>query len=74
MRQFDTGATRDVDTGKPDYEAFISPRVIEAYGAYMHFNRMQADGKLRAGDNWQKGIPSDAYMKSGWRHFFDLWK
>lgn len=48
--------------------------MLEAYAAYMHHHRKQADGSLRDSDNWQKGIPLDAYMKSGWRHFFDWWK
>jgi hypothetical protein len=29
---------------------------------------------LRDSDNWQKGIPTDAYMKSMWRHFMDVWE
>ena len=74
MRTFDTGATRDTDTGKLDYEGFLSPLVLERYARYMHQNRVQADGSLRDSDNWQKGIPLEAYMKSGWRHFFDWWK
>jgi hypothetical protein len=74
MRLFETGATRDTDTGKYDYEAFLSPLVIEGYGAYMHKNRRQKDGTLRDGDNWQKGIPLATYMKSTWRHFFAMWK
>jgi hypothetical protein len=74
MREFETGATRDTDTDKYDLEGFLSPRVLEAYAAYMHFNRLQEDGNVRDSDNWQKGIPSDAYIKSGFRHFFDLWK
>lgn len=73
-RTFVTGATRDSDTSKPDYEGFLSPLVIERFGAYMHKNRYQVDGKLRDADNWQKGIPQVAYIKSGWRHFFDWWK
>ena len=73
MRTFPTGATRDTDEGKPDYEAFLSPLVIREFGAYMHRHRVQPDGSLRAGDNWQRGIPLDAYMKSGWRHFFLWW-
>lgn len=73
MREFETGATRDDDTAKPDYEGFISPRVIVAYGQYMNKHRRQADGKLRDSDNWQKGIPKTAYMKSLWRHFLDVW-
>ena len=74
VRQFDSGATRDVDTNKLDYEAFLSPLVLEAYAEYMHKNRFQRDGTIRDGDNWQKGIPTDVYMKSMWRHFFDVWK
>ena len=74
MRNFDTGATRDTDVGKPDYEGFLSPLVIERFGKYMDKHRHQADGKVRDSDNWQKGIPKDAYMKSGFRHFVDWWK
>lgn len=74
MRHFNTGATRDSDEAKNDYEGFFSPIVIEAFGDYMTVHRKQADGKLRDSDNWQKGIPQDAYMKSLWRHFLDLWK
>jgi len=73
MREFETGATRDTDEGKLDYEGFLSPLVLYRYAEYMHKHRIQADGKLRDSDNWQKGIPIDAYMKSMWRHFFDVW-
>jgi len=73
MRNFSTGATRDKDENKYDYEGFLSPLVIKRFGQYMHKNRLQADGKLRDSDNWQKGIPQDAYMKSAWRHFHDWW-
>src|SRR5262249_47730964 len=74
VRKFETGATRDTDTGKYDYEAFFSALVLERRAAFMHKNRHQKDGSLRDGDNWQKGIPLPVYMKSGFRHFFDLWK
>lgn len=74
MRQFKTGATRNDDSEKYDYEGFLSPLVIERFAKYMHKHRLQSDGKLRDSDNWQKGIPQDAYMKSGWRHFFSWWK
>jgi hypothetical protein len=73
MRKFDTGATRDSDKGKNDYEGFYSPLVVEAFGDYMTKHRIQADGNLRDSDNWQKGIPKTAYIKSLWRHFLDLW-
>ena len=73
MRQFGSGATRNTDVGKNDYEGFLSPLVIEEFGNYMTKHRKQADGKLRDSDNWQKGIPKSAYMKSLWRHFLDMW-
>lgn len=73
MRQFETGSTRDSDENKLDYEGFFSPLVIKQCAEYMHKHRKQADGRLRASDNWQKGIPKDVYMKSLWRHFMDLW-
>lgn len=74
MREFETGATRDSDADKLDFEGFLSPAVIERFAQYMHEHRKQADGQLRASDNWQKGIPKDAYMKSMFRHFFAVWK
>ncbi len=74
MREFETGATRDTDTNKIDPEGFLSPMALERYFEYMHSHRKQSNGELRNSDNWQKGIPLDAYMKSGWRHFFDWWR
>lgn len=73
VRHFETGATRDSDIAKYDYEGFISPLVVKRFGEYMHKHRLQSDGKLRDSDNWQRGIPKDAYMKSAWRHFLDWW-
>jgi len=73
MRTFPSGATRDTDGVKADYEGFLSPLVIRRFGAYMHRHRVQADGTPRASDNWQKGIPQDAYIQSAWRHFLDVW-
>lgn len=74
MREFDTGATRDDEGDKPDYEGFLSPLVMEAFGRYMNKHRKQADGKIRDSDNWQKGIPQEAYMKSAWRHLVAWWQ
>lgn len=71
MRNFKTGATRNDDASELNYEGFYSPIVMKAFAEYMHENRFQADGKIRAADNWQKGIPKDAYMQSGFRHFMD---
>ena len=74
IRTFDSGATRDQNDDKFDYEGFLSPLVIEGFGAYMHRHRKQSDGSMRASDNWQKGIPRAEYVKSLWRHFLDVWK
>lgn len=74
MRTFDTGATRNTDETKIDPEGFYSPLVVAEFCEYMAKNRIQADGGIRASDNWQKGIPRSAYMKSLWRHFLELWK
>lgn len=74
LRTFSTGATRDTAQHKNDYEGFLSPIVLEAYGDYMNEHRTQPDGALRDSDNWQLGIPRDAYMKSLLRHVMDLWK
>jgi len=74
VRTFNTGANRDTDTDKFDYEGFLSPLVLERYAAYMHKNRLLKDGSLRDSDNWQKGIPKNVYMKSAWRHLMEWWR
>lgn len=73
MRTFDSGATRDNDISKIDYDGFLSPQVLKRYGQYMLTHQKQADGQMRASDNWKKGIPRDAYMKSMFRHFMEVW-
>jgi len=76
IRAFNTGATRDADTGKNDYDGFLSPLVLQAYGDYMTIHRIQSDGAVRDSDNWQKGFGDKHYdvcMKSLWRHFLDFW-
>lgn len=74
MASFSTGATRTADTGKFDYEGFLSPLVLDRYAQYMHKHRSTPDGGFRDSDNWQQGIPLTSYMKSGWRHFLDWWR
>jgi hypothetical protein len=73
MRYFESGATRDSDDGKLDFEGFISPSVLWRFAEYMHTHRYQADGVVRDSDNWQKGIPQEAYKKSLHRHVMELW-
>jgi hypothetical protein len=74
MRTFGTGATRNADANKFDYEGFLNPAALYEYGRFMHEHRHQRDGKLRDSDNWQKGIPFRVYVKSLVRHTFDLWR
>jgi len=73
MREFETGATRDKDDNKYDYEGFLSPIALERFAEYMHKHRRQADGAMRDSDNWQKGIPIEAYRKSLVRHVLQCW-
>jgi len=73
VRSFETGATRSADASRYDPEGFLSPIVIERYCEYMNKHRVQADGTLRASDNWTKGMPLATYIKGLWRHFLHLW-
>lgn len=76
-RQFSTGASRDTEQGKNDYEGCLSPLVLEAFGDYMRKHTTMADGSTRESDNWQKLFGEEHYsvcLKSAWRHFMDLWK
>lgn len=76
IRTFESGATRDTDKGKLDYEGFLSPQVLKRFAEYMHKNRVQSDGSYRDSDNWQKLFGENHYdvcMKSAWRHFHDMW-
>ncbi len=74
IRQFSTGATRDTDRGKFAYEGFLCPFVLTRFGEYMHNHRIQSDGSVRDADNWQKGIPIEAYKDSLIRHVIDAWR
>lgn len=73
-RTFASGATRNPSDGKPDYEGYLSPLVLEAFAQYMLKHSKMEDGSYRASDNWQKGIPQSEYMKSMFRHFMSVWK
>ncbi|MCP1937364.1 MULTISPECIES: hypothetical protein [Bradyrhizobium] len=73
-RTFKTGATRDSDDSKLDYEGFLSPLVLERYAQHMHAARKMPDGTVRESDNWARGIGRGVYMKSLWRHFMGVWK
>lgn len=74
IRAFASGATRNDDSAKFDYEGFLNPEALHAFGAYMHEHRRQRDGSVRDSDNWQKGISFRVYVKSLVRHSIDLWR
>lgn len=73
IRVFASGATRNSDADKLDYEGFLSPFVLRRFARYMHANRVQKDGTLRASDNWQKGLPPAETLKSLLRHVMEVW-
>lgn len=74
MKGYGTGAVRHQDPNKLDFEGFLSPLVLEEFAEYMNTHRVQADGKLRDSDNWQKGMSRADYMKSLIRHAFAAWR
>lgn len=73
MRAFRSGAIRSLDQTRIDPEGFLSPIVLERFSEYMNKHRLVADGSIRSSDNWQKGMPTETYMKGMWRHFLHLW-
>lgn len=73
IRTFATGATRDTTQGKLDYVKALSPIVLRRYVQYLDKHRLQPDGSYRDFDNWKKGIPQEAYISGGGRHFWDTW-
>lgn len=75
-RVFATGATRDANSNKLAFEGFIDPIVLRRFAEFMHSKRtanVPAGQTLRDPDNWQKGIPNDAYADSGVRHAMEWW-
>ena len=74
LETFKTGANRDAEGEKFDYEGFFSPAVLERFAQYMHACRKLPDGTIRDSDNWQLGIPKERYVKSLVRHTVDLWR
>lgn len=72
IRTFKSGATRDSDAGKHDYFGFTSALVTQRFGEYMHKNRVQSDGSLRASDNWKNGFDPSDTVRSLVRHVEDV--
>lgn len=73
MRKFDSGAIRDTEDGKYDFEGCLDPAVLREFAGYMYRHSFLPDGTRRSADNWQKGFGLDVLMKSLMRHVMDLW-
>jgi len=74
MREFASGATRDDDISKLDYEGYNNPLVDKCYAEYLNKHRQTANG-LRDSDNWQNLFGEkhfDVCMKSLCRHTVDV--
>lgn len=72
MVAFGTGATRSDATAKPDFSGYISPLAMILFGEYMLRHQVQADGELRAANNWKRGMPIERYVSSLSRHIRDF--
>lgn len=73
MRTFESGATRDDDHRKLDFEGSLSPQVLWEVAAYMERCSTLPDGSVRPADNWKRGWDRDVSLKSLLRHVMDLW-
>jgi hypothetical protein len=74
-RVFETGATRDANDNKLQYEGFLNPLVTKRFAQYMHKNRHMKDGSLRDPDNWQNLFGEKHFqvcIESLTRHVEDL--
>lgn len=74
VREFTTGASRDLVSDKLDYRGFISPKALRRFAAYMNKNRRLPDQSLRPSDNWKLGIPIPVYIESLIRHANEFWE
>jgi hypothetical protein len=72
-RDFASGATRSPLGDKLQYEGYSNPLVEKRFAEYMKRHQTDSAGVQREADNWQKGIPEDSLMDSGYRHFMAWW-
>jgi|SRR5690606_29218138 len=77
LRMSESGAIRNSDVGKINYQGALSPLILEAYGKYIEKHSLLPDGTRRNNKNWQKlfGTPEEhrqVCIESAWRHFIDL--
>lgn len=77
LRISESGAIRNSDIGKINYQGALSPLILEAYGKYIEKHSLLPDGTRRNNKNWQNlfGTPEEhrqVCIESAWRHFIDL--
>lgn len=65
-RDWETGARRDVDTGKPRYD-------LIPVTALRQWAELMGRGAVKYGDrNWEKGMPVSVFVASALRHFYQF--
>ena len=72
IRTFEGGATRNNDPERIDFIRMLSIPALFSYAKYMRAHRKQADGSMRAFDNWKSGMPEHEVLESLLRHVLDL--
>src|SRR3990172_9271147 len=70
-RTFSSGATRDVQSNKPEFVGYESTMVQREFGRYMLKHQTLLNGEHRTSDNWKKGMPRRVYLESLRRHYLD---
>lgn len=71
FRKFDTWSTRDLATGKLEWQNYSHPLNDYSFANYMKSKQI-IGGEYRRGDNWQKWMPSDVLFESLVRHTEEL--
>lgn len=71
MTQYESGATRSSNEGRPNYMGYIGWKAIRRFGDYMLRHEVQADGTRRKAGNWKLGMSIQRYLESFGRHMVD---
>ena len=70
-RTFETGATRNGNKGKYEFDKYVNPINELSYAQYMKSHQV-INWEYRPWDNRQKGIPFDSLFESAYRHMQTL--
>ena len=71
---YPSGATRDSEEGKLDYQGALSIEVLDSFVQYMDRHREMSPGSFRGMGNWKQGMPWARLMRSLTRHHFAVWR